>query len=301
MKKIFSRLTSNRFNLTIFVSIIVLGIGALFSYFFIDDRVISWISSNHKNLGGFTGAKLIKILGKVCVPLWLLFLWGFLKNRLQLVLAGFLSMLLALAIVGPAKILTHRERPRWFLTNPQMVQESQKNKTTSQNLSSTPAVSRFDIHNILKPRYQSFPSGDTATVFAPAVTVVPFVSALSLSILFILAGVVGSLTVAGLSHYPSDVLTGAAVGIFCGWLALQISSQWISQNSFRITEWWRKVVLIGLILIPLLNVFFGGLKYLLIFLVSSTALAGCVYVTNKVSALWQKNTRMRVNYIKKII
>jgi len=301
MKKVFPRSTSNRFGLTIFVSIIVLGIGALFAYFFIDDRVISWISSNNKDLDSFPGAKLIKILGKVYVPLWLLFFWGYVKNRLQIVLAGSLSMLLVLAIVGPAKILTHRERPLDFLKSSQMVQESKENKTTSQNLSSTPAVGRFDIQNILKTQYQSFPSGDTATVFAPAVTVVPFVSVLGLSILFILAGMVGSLTVAELSHYPSDIFVGAAVGIFCGWLALQISSQWISQNSFRITEWWRKVVLIGLILIPLLNVFSGGLKYLLIFLASSAALAGCVYVTTKIPVLWQKNTRVRVNHIKKII
>jgi membrane-associated phospholipid phosphatase len=301
MKKIFPSLTFNRFGLTIFVSTIVLCIGALFCYYFIDDRVISWISSNHKDLNSFAGAKLIKILGKACVPLWLLFLWGFLKNRLQLVLAGSLSMLLALAIVGPGKILTHRERPRELLKHSQIVQDSQGNKTTIQNLLSAPAYGRFELQNIRKTRYQSFPSGDTATVFAPAVTVVSFVSALSLPILFILAAMVGSLTVAGLSHYPSDIFAGAAVGIFSGWLALQISSQWISQNSFRINEWWRKVVLIGLILLPLLSVFSGGFKQLLIFLASSAALTGCVYVANKVSALWQKNTRVRVNHIKKII
>jgi membrane-associated phospholipid phosphatase len=281
----FSKLISNRFNLTIFVSIIVLGVGALYCYFFIDDRFISWISSNNKDLDSFIGAKLIKILGKVCVPLWLLFLWGFLKNRLQLVLAGALSMLLALAIVGPTKILTHRERPRELLKHSQIVQEPQGNKATIQNLLSAPAFGRFDVQNFCKTRYQSFPSGDTATVFAPAVTVVPFVSALSLPILFILSGTVGFLTVAGLSHYPSDIFAGAAVGIFCGWLALQISDLWIAQNLLHVTEWWRKVVVIGIILIPLLNGFFSGLGYLLIFLASSAVLAGCVYVTDKVPTL----------------
>ena len=273
----------------IFVSIIVLGIGALFAYFFIDDRVISWISSNNKDLDSFIGAKLIKILGKVFVPLWLLFLWGYLKNRLQLVLAGSLSMLLALAIVGPGKILTHRERPRELLKHSEIIQESQGNKTTIKNLLSEPAYGRFNMQHLRQTRYQSFPSGDTATVFAPAVTVAPFVSGLSLSILFILSAMVGSLTVAGLSHYPSDIFAGAAVGIFCGWLALKISSRWISQNSFRINEWWRKVVLIGLILIPLISVFSSSFN-LLIFLTSSAALAGCVYVLNKVPALWHKNT-----------
>jgi hypothetical protein len=110
MTEILPRPTSNRFGLIVFVSIIVLGIGALFAYFFIDAGVISWISSNGKDLDNFAGAKLIKILGKVCVPLWLLFLWGYLTNRLQIVLAGSLSMLLALAIVGPGKFLTHRDR-----------------------------------------------------------------------------------------------------------------------------------------------------------------------------------------------
>jgi membrane-associated phospholipid phosphatase len=288
MNKLLPRSPSNRFGLTIFVSIIVLCIGALFAYYFIDERVISWISS--RDLDSFPGVKLIKILGKVCVPLWLLFLWGFFKNRPQLVLAGSLSMLLAVAIVGPGKILTHRERPRELLKHSQIVQDSQGNKTTIQNLLSSPEYGRFEIQNIRKTRYQSFPSGDTATVFAPAVTVVSFVSGFSLSILFILAAMVGSLTVAGLSHYPSDIFAGAAVGIFCGWLALQISSKWISQNSFRINEWWRKVVLIGLILIPLLDVFSSGLKHLLIFMSSSAALTACVYLTNKVSVLLGKNT-----------
>jgi membrane-associated phospholipid phosphatase len=289
MNKIISRLKSDRFGLTIFVSIIVLGIGALFAYFFIDDRVISWISSNGKDLDSFTGAKLIKILGKVYVPLWLLFLWGYLKNRLQIVLAGSLSMLLALAIAGPGKLLTHRERPRELLKHSQIIQDSQGNKTTIKNLLSEPAYGRFNMQHLRKTRYQSFPSGDTATVFAPTITVVPFVSGLSLSILFILSAMVGSMTVTGLSHYPSDIFAGAAVGIFCGWLAIQISNRWISENKFGITEWWRKVVLIGLILIPLISVFSGGFK-LPIFIASSAALAGCVYVLNKVPTLWHKNT-----------
>jgi membrane-associated phospholipid phosphatase len=288
MSKISPGSTSNRFGLTIFVSIIVLGIGALLAYYFIDERVISWISS--RDLDSFTGAKLIKILGKVCVPLWLLFLWGYLKNRLQIVLAGSLSMLLAVAIVGPGKILTHRERPRELLKHSEIIQDSQGNKTTIKNLLSEPAYGRFNMQHFRKTRYQSFPSGDTATVFAPAVTIAPFVSGLSLSLLFILSAMVGSLTVTGLSHYPSDIFAGAAVGIFCGWLALRISSYCISQNSFRINEWWRKVVLIGLILLPLINSFSGNFKNPLIFFGSSTALASCVYVLNKVSALWHKNT-----------
>ena len=288
MKKMFSSLTSNRFGLTIFVSVIVLGIGALFCYYFIDDRVISWISYDHKDLNSFPGAKLIKILGKAYMPLWLLFLWAYLKNRLQLVLAGSLSMLLALAIVGPAKILTHRERPRDLLKHSQIVQDSQGNRTI-QNLLSSPAFGRFDIRHFRQTQYQSFPSGDTATVFAPAVTLISFVSVLSSSILFVLAAIVGALTIAARSHYPSDVFAGAAVGLFCGWLALRISSQWISQNSFRISEWWRKVVLIGLVLIPLLDVFSSGLKHLLIFMGSSAALAGCIYLADKISELLRKN------------
>jgi membrane-associated phospholipid phosphatase len=288
MNKIISRLKSDRFALTIFVSMIVLLIGALFAYYFMDARVISWISSNDKDLDGFAGAKLIKILGKVFVPLWLLFLWGYLKNRLQIVLAGSLSMLLALAIVGPGKLLTHRERPRELLKHSEIIQDSQG--TTIKNLLSEPAYGRFNMTHLSKTRYQSFPSGDTATAFAPSITVVPFVSGLSLSILLILSTMVGSMTVTGLSHYPSDIFAGAAVGIFCGWLAIQISNRWISENKFGIKEWWRKVVLIGLILLPLIDVFSSGFKHLLIFIASSTALAGCIYITNKISLFGQKNT-----------
>jgi membrane-associated phospholipid phosphatase len=287
MSEISPRPTSNRFGLTIFVSIIVLGIGALLAYHFIDDRVISWVSSNGKDLDNFTGAKLIKILGKVCVPLWLLFLWGYLTNRLQIVLAGSLSMLLALAIVGPGKFLTHRERPRELLKHSEIVQDSQ-GKTMIKNLLSEPEYGRFNMQHFRKTKYQSFPSGDTATVFAPSITAAPFVSGLSLSILLILSAMVGSMTVTGLSHFPSDIFAGAAVGIFCGWLALQISRQWISQNTFRINEWWRKIVLIGLILLPLINSFSGNFKNPLIFFGSSAALAGCIYIANKIAMFGQK-------------
>ena len=288
MKKMISGYPPKRFHGIVSIAILILGIASFFSYLWFDDCVISWVSSNQRELDGFSGETFIRALGKVYVPLWLLFLWAYLKNRPQLVLAGSLSILLALAIVGPAKIIMHRSRPREVIKQVQILREEQGNKVSvppRSSLRETAKEKTCDLHTVFRARYQSFPSGDTATIFAPTTAAVPFGTGLCLSLLYILSCLVGSLAVASLSHYPSDVFIGAAVGLFCGRLALYISRQWISQNVFHITEWWRNIVLAGLILIPVLSAFSGGMNGLSTFVSSSAVLTGCVYITLKVPAL----------------
>ena len=288
--KITSEFKSNRFTLVVFTSIVVLGFLSFLSFCFIDDKTIVWLYT-HNDMSVFAGSRLIKVLGKVYTPLWLIFLWGYITKRPHLVLAGSLSLLLSLAVVGPCKIFAHRERPCKRLEHTQIVRDSDGNITALKDSLSGPAYGRFGMRNLFRStRYQSFPSGDTVAMFAPVVVAASFVSGFSSSVLFILAGVVAFLRVAGLFHYPSDVLAAAAIGIFCGWLALRISRQWISQNSFNINEWWQKAVIIGIFLIPILSFFSDGIERFLVFLAGSAALAGCIYLTEKISMLRRKNS-----------
>lgn len=284
-------LKSSSFNLLACFFIAVLAVVAVFCYFFVDGYIISCILSDHRGLNTFKGASIIREFGKIYVPLWLLFLWGFFKKNLQIVLAGSMAMLLALAIVCPVKVIAHRQRPYTIVKNSQVVvQEQQQNKTELQSFSlssgGTDSTCVFISRDYFKQRNQSFPSGDTAAVFAPTVVILYFVSFLCWPILFIPGCLIGFMRVAGLSHYPSDVFAGAAIGVFCGWIAVRISGQWISRNLFFVTEWGSKAVIIGIFLIPSLSFFLEGAQTFLIFLASSVILATFIFVADKITKLW---------------
>jgi undecaprenyl-diphosphatase len=268
MKKLISRLKSNRFNSMVFVSALVLLIAAVFSFLFMDKVISSWVSSKSTELDNFKGSDLLKSLGKVYVPLWLLFLWGYAKKNLQLILAASLSVLLALAITGTLKLIIKRERPREIYMQQTFTPQGQKIVSNSDN--------------------QSFPSSDTAMVFAHAIVATPLLATLSLPILYVLVAAVGVLRILAMAHYPSDVFVGAIVGVFCGWLAIQVSRRWVLENKFGITEWWRPVVISGVFVIPLLTFFAGGKYSLLVFFGASAVLAGVLYFINKVSLLLQQ-------------
>ena len=189
MKKLISRLKSNKFDSTVFISVFVLLIAAVFSFFFMDKDISRWVSSRSAELDNFKGSDLLKSLGKVYVPLWLLFLWGYAKKNLQLILAASISVLMALAMTGPLKLIVRRERPREIYLQQTFTQQGEAKESNSDN--------------------ESFPSSDTAMIFAHAVVVMPLLSMLSLPILYVLAAAVGVLRILALAHYPSDVLVGA--------------------------------------------------------------------------------------------
>lgn len=275
MKKLISRLKSNRFDSIVFISALVLLIAALFSFLFIDKEISRWVSSRSADLDNFEGSDLLKSLGKVYVPLWLLFLWGYAKKNLQLILAASLSVLMALAITGPLKLVTKRERPREIYMQPTFTPQGQRIVSNSDN--------------------ESFPSSDTAMVFAHAVVVTPLLSGLSLPVLYVLAAAVGILRILAMAHYPSDVFVGAAVGILCGWLAIQLSRRWVLENKFGMTQWWRPAVTIAFFVIPLLTFFAGGKYSLLVFFGASAVLAGFLYFINKVSLLLQQKKLLTGN------
>jgi membrane-associated phospholipid phosphatase len=66
---------------------------------------------------------------------------------------------------------------------------------------------------------QSFPSGHTATAFAFAVGL-SWVFPQGRGLFFLLAGLAGLQRIVSHSHWPSDVLAGAAVGLVCGALVI---------------------------------------------------------------------------------
>jgi membrane-associated phospholipid phosphatase len=255
MKQLMSRL--NRFDSIIFISIAILAFAAVLSYFFIDNKICLWVSSKNAKIDNFTGADLLKSLGKVYVPLWLLFLFGYIKKNVQLVIAASLSVLMALAM----KIMIKRERPR----------EIYNQQTTTDD----PHVAKSRSHD------QSFPSSDTAAIFAHAAVVTPLISSLSIPVVYILAIVVGILRILALAHYPSDVLTGAAIGILCGWFAIKLSRIWASENKFRINEWWKLIVYAGFMVIPVLTFFAGGIGNLIVFFLACGILSALVYILSK--------------------
>lgn len=262
-KKATCKLKLRRSDLVILIAIVVLGLVAALSYFFLDARIISSLCQGPNNWHNNYWVEAFKYLGKTWVPIWLLLVWIRVSNRLRPALTGLLALLLLVPIVPPLKVLVGRPRPREVIAASSGAQE---NNGLDQSL--------------------SFPSGDTATVFAVATALAAFVGWYLIPVFFTLAAGIGFLRVAVLAHYPSDVFAGAAVGIFCGWLALQIGRRWVSLESPRF-NWCRGTAVLGVILIPFLIGLFEGVNDLLIFLKTYVVLTAGIYLIAKAVA-WSK-------------
>lgn len=262
-KKATCKLKLRRSDLSILIAIVVLGLAAALSYFFLDARIISRLCQGPNNWHNNDWVEAFKYLGKTWVPIWLLLVWIRVSNRLRPALTGLLALLLLIPIVPPLKVLVGRPRPREVIAASSGAQE---NNGLDQSL--------------------SFPSGDTATVFAVATALACFVRWPWILILFTAASGVGFLRVTVLAHYPSDVCVGAAIGIFSGWLALQIDRRWVSLESPRF-NWCRGTAVLGVILIPLLIGLFEGVNDLLIFLKTCGVLTAGIYLIAKAGA-WSK-------------
>jgi len=250
-----SRLHRN--NLAVLIPILALGLAAAFSFLLLDERVflslrrhpIHWTSSDF--------IRAFIQLGKTWVPIWLLLLWFYATARLRPTLIALLALLLVAPTVLSFKSVVRRPRPR------DVIKEDWREEY------------RKDLF-----RSWSFPSGDTASAFAVATALVPFVSWYWVPVLFTAAAGVGFFRVAVLAHYPSDVCAGAAVGIFCGWLAMYIARRRLSSESLRF-DWCRGAAVWCLVLIPVLIGLFEGLNQLLIFLKTYGLLTVGIYVIAK--------------------
>ncbi|MCE5341154.1 MAG: phosphatase PAP2 family protein [Planctomycetaceae bacterium] len=271
----------NKINWFVFASVVFLITAAIVSYFFFDSYVSGKIFDTHRELDESFVAKLIKPLGKTYVPLWLVFVLGFLKKRIEIILIGAIALLLVLAVVSPEKMIFDRQRPNLYFANQTKSQLGEKTEKAKSYF--------FGLH---KPLNQSFPSGDTATIFAVVAAATSFVPGFPFVVLLLAAFAVGFLRVIGLAHYPSDVLVGAALGIICGRIAILICEKWLEKNKFPLGAGWRSIAVVGIFLIPSLDVMSKGFKDLYIFSLSSVLLAGCFCLAMAIQQMLNKSTKL---------
>lgn len=263
-KKPTSEPGARRSKLTVWVSIMVLCLAAVLCYFLLDERVFSRFVEYPNNWDENNWLRALKRLGKAYVLIWLLLLWVCVARRAQPGLIGLVALLLLVPMVPSLKVLVGRPRPREVKAASSGTQEN----------------------NGLNQSPSSFPSGDTANVFAVGTALVPFVAWPWIPVIFIVASSVALLRVTTLAHYPSDVCAGAAIGIFCGWLALHITRQWLLLEPSRF-KWYRGIAGLGIILMPGLISLFERPNPLLIFLKTYGVLIVGIYVITK-AGTWSK-------------
>lgn len=171
-------------------------------------------------------------LGKAWGVLWLLLLHAWVARHSRVLIPAVLSLLLVTAVVTPLKIIVSRPRPEHVLS---MQRHPQK------------TINRWQHSS------QSFPSGDTATVFAVAAAVT-LAAAWPWSIpLMLAAGAIGALRVFTLDHNPSDVCAGAAIGILAGWFAWRFAVTRCLTEVVELYSRWRTVVMVLVIALPLVS------------------------------------------------
>jgi undecaprenyl-diphosphatase len=269
-----------RLNFFVLTAAVFLLALAAVSYFYFDSYISSKIFNTHRELDMSFFVKIIKPWGKTYVPLWLVFLYGIIKKQIEIILSCSIALLLTLAVVGPLKTIIGKDRPNMYYAN--------LDRTQAGN-STVDGKSYF--YGLHKPASQSFPSGDTATIFAISAALAMFVPECSFVILLFAGSAVGFLRILGLAHYPSDVIVGAVIGIVCGWIATTICEKWLEKNKFPFGTGWRNIAAIGIILIPSLDVMSKGFKDLYLFMLSSILLAGCFCVAMVIQQILCKNTK----------
>ena len=257
-----------RINLKIWAAIIVLGLAALMSYFVLDERVFSWLCQHRSNWQKNNWLQAFTLLGKGWVLIWLLLCWMWATGRHRPALIAILVLLLVLPAVMSLKGIVQRQRPADIVK----------------------VHSRAEDRNYLV-RSWSFPSGDTAAVFAVATALASFVRWPWGLTFFTVASSIGILRVVVLAHYPSDVCGGAAIGMLISWLASQIASrcQLPELSGFN---WYRAIAAAGVILIPALLWLHEGIEQLLTFLKTYGVLVVGIYIVAK-GGVWLKRLRKR--------
>jgi protein-S-isoprenylcysteine O-methyltransferase Ste14 len=220
-------------NLAIFLTIGFLFVCMAVCFLFVDEPVFAWLK--HNSLESNSSLEdAFELLGKVYEVIWLLLFWVWITGKHKTVLISLLAMLITVPAVWSIKAAVKRPRPSFVI----------KTETKIENKE-------------MKPQDRSFPSGDTATVFAIGTVLAfsvpwPWVIAIALC-----CSGIGVLRVTGLAHYPSDVCAGAAIGIFCGWAAIRIRNKESKiENILAGKE--QMLSFLGIFLIPLLIWFFQG-------------------------------------------
>ena len=213
----------------VWVGAIVLTIvAATASYFFVDSMVSGWLQDHpntwHRNewVDGF------RQLGKAGVPIWLVLAWGCLTNRWRPAAVTLAALLLVSASVAPLKAIVRRCRPSTVIA------------ASQQSLS---------LQEVAWQEKVSFPSGDTAVAFAVATTLSSSLGRLWAPAFFAAAGAVGLLRITALTHYPSDVMAGALIGLLCGLYGMHWMARRYEWDGLRVKGLARIAVLLILILV----------------------------------------------------
>jgi len=223
------------FHRTVWIGLIVFGgVATAASYVFLDPMVSTWFLSHpstwHRNIW----VDALRQLGKADVPIWLLAVWSCLTDKWRPTILTVAAMILVGASVTPLKAITRRSRPDAAAT------AAQQNTTV-------PWQKRV-----------SFPSGDTAVVFAGATTLSFSLGRFYAPVLFAAAGVIGMLRVTASAHYPSDALAGATIGVLCGLAAIRGMASRRELDQFRVAGRWRLVAVLVLVLvIPFISPYIG--------------------------------------------
>jgi undecaprenyl-diphosphatase len=233
-------------NLAFLLSMGLFFAGMIICFIFADGPAFSRLRQNPLDLHSNGWIQAFEQLGKVYPVVWLLLFWGWITGRHKTVLVSILALIITIPAVWCIKAAVQRPRP------------------------SDVIKAEANIENNSKlPRRWSFPSGDTASVFAAGTVLAssawwPWTIGIA-----ICCGGVGALRVVELAHYPSDVFAGAALGILCGWAATRIKDKHPQiENILGGME--RLLSIIGILLIPILIWIFQGpdkLKILLKFYV----------------------------------
>jgi len=264
-------LHQRRVNLTILISITTLSLAALLSFFLLDERVFSWLR-NHPHIWLESNwLRVIKGFGKAWLPIWLLLNWVCATGRQRPALVGLLALILIAPMVTSLKVLVHRPRPREIIAASTKTEEAENNNNNQRS------------HNL------SFPSGDAAVVFAAVASLALFVGWPWILLFFTLAGFVSILRVAVLAHYPSDVCGGAIIGIFSGWLALQIILRWLSGFKLR-----RGHAAASAVIVPIAFGVVEGTDKLLVWLETYGVLVAGIYLIAN-AGTWSKRLRRRID------
>jgi undecaprenyl-diphosphatase len=181
--------------------VVVLALASLVCTLTLDGSVVEQLSRRPFRWDRILWIDAFRSLGNAVVPIWLVALFTVVTRRARPLMTTLAALLLSAVVVVPLKNITQRQRPyavlmiRDGIASPQMLRAVDK---------------------------ASFPSGDTSTAFAVATAVAAYLSGILWPLLYAGAIGIGILRVIYLSHYPSDVCFGAAVGIFSGYVALRL-------------------------------------------------------------------------------
>jgi len=184
--------------------VVVLLAAAVVCYLSLDGRVLERLAVRQIRWHTIPWVNAFRQLGKAWVPIWLVILWAAVSGQSRPLVTTLVALVLTMVVVVPLKGVTQRLRPAAVLAS----------RTQTEPPRTLRAADRA-----------SFPSGDASTAFAVATTVAPHVTALAWPLLYGAAAGVGVLRVTAMSHFPSDVCAGAAIGILGGYLALGLWSR----------------------------------------------------------------------------